>query len=133
MSSADIIVPASDFSALFEIPQLDLSQPELPTFDTDWTEFLNFEPDFSLFPYSPSSASSLANTPPLVDDVILSPSSPPDSDPSSPDPLPDVLPHLNEKDIRFPTAGQPIIQGQDFLLPPGEAGIPYPTALLLPH
>ena len=126
----DVTVPADGFSALFEIPQLDLLQPGLPTFDCDWTEFLNFEPDLSLFPYS-SPASSLASTPPLVDDVILSPSSPSDSDPSSPDPFLNILPHLTEKYIQSPTVGEPIIQGQDFLLPPGEnAGIPSAIVLL---
>lgn len=131
--SADIAVTAGDFSALFEIPQLDLLQPGLPTFDSDWTEFLNCEPDFSLFPYSPSFASSLASTPPLVDDAILSPSSPSDNDLCSPDPLLGILPHLDEKDIQFPI-GSPVIHGQDFFLPPGEdAGITYASALLSVH
>lgn len=131
--SVDVTVPADGFSALFEIPQLDLLQPGLPNFDCDWTEFLNFEPDLSLFPYS-SPASSLASTPPLVDEVILSPSSPSNSGTSSPGPFLNVLPHLNEKHVQSPAVGEPIIQGQDFLLPPGEnAGIPSAFALFSTH
>jgi len=131
--SAVIAVPADGFSALFEIPQLDLLQPGLPTFDCDWTEFLNFEPDLSFSPYSPSHTSSSASTPPLVDDVTLSPSSPSDGCPS-PDLFLNILPHLNEKGIQSPTSGEPMIQGQDFLLPPGEnAGIPSVIALLSAH
>lgn len=122
-----------DFS-LFEIPQLDLSQPGLPITDSDWMEFLNFEPSLSLFPNSPSPASSLASTPPLVDDATLSSSSLSDSYPSSPALLLNVLPYLNEKGSQFPTLGEPTIQGQDFLLPPGEnSGIPSVTALLSVH
>lgn len=130
--SSTVAVPTDGFSSLFEIPQLDHLQPELPTFDCDWTEFLNFEPDLSLFPFS-SPTSSLASTPPLVDDAILSPSSPSDNDPSSPDPFLDILPHLNEKCVQSPVR-VPLIQGQDFLLPPGEdAGIPSIIALLSTH
>lgn len=132
--SIDTTTPADDFSGFFEIPQLDLLQPMLPTFKSDWTEFLNFEPDLSLFPSSPSLASSLAGTPPLVDDAILSPSSLSDSHPSSPDVLLDILPHLVEKGIQFPNVGEPVIQGQDFLLPPGEdAGIHSASVLLSFH
>ena len=121
--SNDLTVSVDDISALFEIPQLDLLQPALPSFSSDWAQFLNFEPDLSLFPFSPSVTSSLDSTPPLVDDAILSPSpsSPSGSNPSSPGPLLDILPHLGEKGIQFPTVGEPMIQGQDFLLPPGEA------------
>jgi hypothetical protein len=129
--SIDTAATADDFSALFEIPQLDLLQPILPTFKSDWTEFLNFEPDLSLFPSSPSLASSSAGTPLLIDDAILSPSPLSDSNPSSPDPLLDILPHLIEKGTQFPNVGEPIIRGQDFLLPPGEdAGI-RPASVLL--
>lgn len=130
-------VPADDISALFDIPQLDLLQQTLPSFSSDWTQFLNFEPDLSPFPSSPSSpslTSSLANTPPLIDDAALSPSSPSDSNSSSPGPLLDILPHLGEKGIQFPTAAEPMIRGQDFLLPPGEdAGILSVSALLSVH
>ena len=122
--SVDVPVSADDFSALFDMPQLDLLQPGLPTFDCDWTEFLNFEPDPSFFPSSPPPASSPLNTPPLVNDAILSPSSPSDSCPSSPGPLFNALPHLN-KDIQSPTLREPMIQGQGLLLAPGEhAGVP---------
>lgn len=126
--SIDVAVPASDFSALFEIPQLDLSQPGIPDFDSGWTEFLNFEPDFSLSPYSHSPVSSWISTPPLADDIILSPRFP-SEDSFSPCPLPKILPCPNEKGIQFPTVREPVIQEQDFLLPPGEgAGIPSITA-----
>jgi len=132
--SNDLTVSVDDISALFEIPQLDLLQQALPSSSSDWTQFLNFEPDLSLFPSSPSLASSLAGTPPLVDDAALSPSSPSYSNPSSPGPLPDVLPHSGEKGIQFPTVGEPMIQGQDFLFPPGEdAGILSISALLPVH
>jgi len=118
------VTPAlDDFSALFEIPRLDLLQSGLPTFDPDWTEFLNFEPDLSPFPSSPSLTPSSASTPPLAGDAILSPLS--DSDPFSLDPLFDIHSHLSEKGIQFPLVGEPVIQEQGFLLPPGEdAGIP---------
>ena len=120
-----------DFSALFEIPQLDPFPPALPTFNIDWTEFLNFEPDLPPFPPSPSLASSSANTPPLIDDAVLSLSSPSYSGPCSPDSLLDILPHLSEKGVQLPIVGEPVIQGQEFLLPPGEnAGIPSYGALL---
>lgn len=125
--STDIAAPADDFSTLFEIPRLDLLQPGLPTFDSDWAEFLNFEPNFSLFPYSPSLSSSLASTPPLIDDAILSPF-PFGSDPSGPNHLLDILPHLNEKDIRFPAAREPTIQRQCFPLLPGEEAVIPSTA-----
>ena len=130
----DIAIPVSldEFSALFEMPQLDLLQSSHLTFDSDWTEFLNFDPDLPPFP-SPSLVSLLENTPPLVNDATLSPS-PPDSGPSSPDPLLDTLPHLNNKGVRFHAVGEPIIQEQDFLLPPGEnAGIPSAYSLLSVH
>jgi len=127
--SADVAVTADDLSTLFEIPQLDLLQPGLPTFDCDWTEFLNFEPDLSLFPYSPSTMPSLSSTPPLVDDAILSPS-PSDGDLPNPDPFLKTLPLLNEKDDQFPTTGEPIIREPYSLLPPREdAGIPSAAAL----
>jgi hypothetical protein len=129
--STDTAAPVDDFSALFEIPQLDLLQSMLPTFKSDWTEFLNFEPDLSLFSSSPSLASSLAGTPPLVDDALLSPSPLYESDSSSPSPLLDIPPLLVEKGILFPNVGEPVIQGQEFLLPPGEdAGIPSASVLL---
>lgn len=127
-------MPVDPFTALFEIPQLNLLQPALPSFNTDWTEFLNFEPDLSFSLSSPLFPSSLANTPPLVDDTILSPSSPPDSGPSSPDSLLDPLPHLSEKSMQFDTVARPMIQGQDFLLPLGDnTGISSVSALLLVH
>lgn len=123
-----------DFPALFEMPQLDLLRSTLPTFGSDWTEFLNFEPDLSLFPPSPSLASSSASTPPLIDDAILSPSSPSCGDPYSPDPVLDILPHFSEKGVQIPVVGGPIIQGSEFLFPPGEdAGIPSTSALLTIH
>ena len=112
------------FSALFDIPQPDQLQPGLPTFDSDWTEFLNFEPDLSLSPYSLSPPSSLANTPPLTDDIILFPSSSSDGDLSSPDPLLNILPRMDEKHLQSTTIGGPLIHEQDFILPLGEeAGI----------
>ena len=116
------------------MPQLDFLQPSLPSFDSDWREFLNFEPDLSLFQPSPSLASSLAGTPPLVDDATLSPPSLLDSGPSSPDPFCDFLPCLSEKGTQYPIVAEPMIQGQDFLLPPGEdAGIPFANVLLTIH
>ena len=128
----DIPAPTSDFTSLLEMPQLDLFPPTLPTFNADWTEFLNFESEFSLFPSSPSVVSSSASTPPLMDDAILSPSFPSYSNPCSPDSLLEVLPRLGEKGIQLPTVGEPIIQEQEFLLPPGEnSGIPSASALLL--
>ena len=130
----ELAVAVHEISAFFEIPQLDLLQQTLPSSSCDWTQFLNFEPDLSLFLSSPSLTSSLAGTPPLVDDAALSPSSPSDSNPSSPGPLLDILPHLAEKGIQFPTTGEPMIQGQDFLFPPGEnAGILSISALLPVH
>lgn len=130
----DLAVSVDDISPLFEIPQLDLLQQPLPSFSSDWTQFLNFELDLSLFPSSPSLTSSLASTPPLVDDATLSPPSPSDSNPSSPGPLFCALPHLSDKGIQLPTTGEPMIQGQDFLFPPGEdAGIPSISALLSLH
>lgn len=132
--SHDLAVPVDDISALFEIPQLDLLQPALPSFNSDWTQFLNFEPDLSLFPSSPSLSSSSASTPPLVDDAILSPSPASYSDLSSRGPLLDIFSHMEEKGIQLPTVGEPVIQGQDFLLPPGEdAGIPFASTLLAVH
>lgn len=116
---------------MFEMPQLDLLQPGPLTFHSDWTEFLNFEPDPPLFLSSPSLVPSLANTPSLADDALPSPSSPSNSDPPSPDSLLNILPHLNDKGFQFPAIGEPIIQEQDFLLPPGEnAGIPSAVSLL---
>lgn len=129
----DVVAPVADFSALFEIPQLDLLQSGLPSFDSDWTEFLNFQHDLSFFSYSPPFIPSLASTPPLVDDAILLPS-PPECDPQSPDPFLNILPRLNEKGVFFSTVGEPLIQEQEFLLPPGEsAGIPSTTTLLSLH
>jgi len=125
----DIIAPAEDFTALFEIPQLELLQPTLFTLNSDWSEFLNFESDLSLFPSLPSLTPSLAGTPPLVDDATLS-SSPPYSNPPSPDSPLEMLPYLSDKGIQL-TTGEPIIGGQDFLLPPGEnAGIASASVLL---
>lgn len=134
MLSNDLPVHADDISAFFEIPQLDLLRPVLPSFGSDWTQFLNFEPDLSLFPPSPSLTPSLASTPPLVDDAVLSPSSPSHSDPSGISLFLDIPPHLGEKGTQFPTVGEPVIQGQDFLLPPGEdVGITFVGALLPVH
>lgn len=134
MPPSGVAAPVSvddDFSALFEMPQLDLLQPGPPTFNSDWTEFLNFEPDLPHFPPSPSLVPSLANTPPLVDDAILSPSSPSNTDPPSPESLLDILPHLNDKGFQFHAVGEPMIQEQCFLLPLGEnTGIPSAAALL---
>jgi len=127
----DVVAPVEDFSALFEMPQLDLLQSDLPTFHCDWSEFLNFQPEFSLFPSSPSLTPSLASTPPLVDDATLSPSSTSYGGPSSPVSVPDILPHLSDKEAQLPTLRRAIIRGQDFLLPPGEtAGIPSASTLL---
>lgn len=127
-------VSVDDFSTLFEIPQLDLSQQTLPTFSSDWTEFLNFDPDLPLFHSSPTLASSSANTPPLVDDDALSPSPPSDSDLSSPHFLLGVLPQSSDKGVLLPAVWEPIILEQDFLLPPGEgAGILSASALLSVH
>lgn len=123
-----------DFSALFKMPQLDLLRPTLATFNSDWTEFLNFEPDLPLSPSSPSIIPSLASTPPLVADANLSPLSLPNCGPSSPNTLLDILPHFSDKEFQFPALGEPIIQGQDFMLPPGEsAGIYSASALLSVH
>ena len=133
-ASIEVAESPDNFSALFEIPQLDLLQSTLPTFTSDWTEFLNFEPELSLFPSSPSLASSSASTPPLVDDASLSPSSPFYNDLSSPDSLLTILPHLSDKETQLPTVVGPIIHGECFLLPPGEnAGIPSVGALLSVH
>jgi hypothetical protein len=126
------------FPALFEIPQLDLLQSQFPTFNADWMEFLNFEPDLSLFPPSPSLASSLASTPPLVDDAILPPASPsslPENHPPSPELLRDILPRLlGEKYDQFPMVREPAIREQEFLLPPGDVVvIPSISALLSVH
>ena len=113
------------------MPQLDLLQSALPTFTSDWTEFLNFEPDFSPFPSSPSLLSSSTSTPSLIDDAALSLPSPLYDGPSSPKSLLHILPHLSDKETPLPIVGEPAIQGQDFLLPPGEdAGIPSFATLL---
>jgi len=129
----NIIVQAEDFTALFEMPQLELSQPELATLNSDWSEFLNFEPDLSLFPSLPSLIPSLASTPHLVDDATLPPS-PPCSNPPSPDSPLETLPYLGDKKIELTTGREPIIGGQDFLLPPGEnVGIASAGALLSVH
>jgi len=111
-SSINDTPPVDDFSALFEIPQLDLFQPTLSTLNPDWTEFLNFQPDLSFFRLSPS-------TPPFVDDDSLPPSSPFHSSPLTPNPILDILPGPDEckKAIQFPTAGEPVIQGRDSLFP----------------
>ncbi|KAF9641965.1 hypothetical protein BDM02DRAFT_3273633 [Thelephora ganbajun] len=127
---ADVVVQAEDFTALFEMPPLELLQSELPTFNSDWSEFLNFETDLSIFSSSLSLTPSSTSTPPLVDDATLPPSSPLHSDPSSPNSPLEILPCLSDKGIKSPT-GEPIIEGQDFLLPPGEnAGIPSAGVLL---
>lgn len=130
--STDPDLPA-DFSALFEIPQLDLSHSIFPT-DTDWTEFLNFGPDLSPFSTSPSPMPSFTSTPLLINDAILSPSPSSCSIPSSPQLPLDVLPHLNEKDAQLHPVGEPVIYGQDFLFPPYDnAGISCATILLSTH
>lgn len=125
----DPVASEANFSSLFEIPQLDLLQSELPTFDSHWSEFLNFDPDLSPFPLSPSLMSSSTSTPSLADDAILSPFPSPE-DSSLISPL-GTLPYLSDKSSQLQTLGEPIIQGQDFLLSPGEtAGIPSASALL---
>lgn len=132
--SIDVPVPVDDFSTLFEIPKLDPLQPVHSTFNADWTEFLNFEPDSSLFSPSSSLIPSFTSTPSLVDDVTLSPPSVSDHGPSSPGSLPDFYLLLNEKGTRSSTVGEPIIQGLDFLLPPGEeVGISSAASLLSTH
>ncbi|KAF9654224.1 hypothetical protein BDM02DRAFT_3182051 [Thelephora ganbajun] len=134
VSSTDTAVSADAFTTLFEIPQIGLLQPALPSFDSDWTEFLNFEPYLSHSRSSPLLTPSSASTPLLVYDPIISPSSPPDSGFSSPNSFLDILPHLSEKSLQFPIAVDPTTQGQDFLLPPGDdAGIPFPSASLSIH
>ena len=126
VATTDTISSVAGFPGSFEIPQLDLLQSELPSFDSDWSEFLNLDPDLSLFPPSPSLLSSSASTPPLADDAILSIPTPS----SLFSPL-ETLPYLIDKGYQLQTLGEPIIQGQDFLLPPGEAtGIPSASALL---
>lgn len=123
----------NDFS-LFEIPQLNPFPPTPPTFDLDWTEFLNFEPEFSFFHPSPTLSPSSTSTPPLIDDTVLPPSSPFYSNPCSPGSLLEVLPHQSEKGLQLFAVGEPVIQEQEFLLPPGEsAGIPSVSALLSVH
>lgn len=134
MPSIDVVASVDDLTAFFETPPLDLLQSSLPSFDSDWSEFLNFEPDLSPFQLSPSLASSLAGTPPLINDASLSPSSLPDSGLSSPDPICHILPHLSEKSTQSLIVAEPIIQGQDFLLPPGEdARIPFSDVLPTIH
>ena len=126
IATTDTISSVTGFPGSFEIPQLDLLQSELPSFDSDWSEFLNLDPDLSLFPPSPSLLSSSASTPPLADDAILSIPTPS----SLFSPL-ETLPYLIDKSYQLQTLGEPIIQGQDFLLPPGEAtGISSASALL---
>ena len=116
------------------MPQLDLLQPSLPSFDSDWSQFLNFERDLSLFQHSPSLASSLANTPPLVDDATLSPPFLPDSGLPSPDPLCILLPHLSEKNAQYPVVAEPMIREHNFwLLPSDGGGIPSADVLLAIH
>jgi hypothetical protein len=132
--SPDVATSVDAFTALFEMPQFDLLQPSLPSFDSDWSEFLNFAPELSLFQPSPSLASSLAGTPPLVDEATLSPPSLPDSGFSSPDPLCILLPSSSEKIAQLPIFPEPIIQGQDFLLLPGDdAGISSADILFTMH
>lgn len=130
--TTDVAVPLDEFSALFEIPQIDLLQSALPAFNADWTEYLNLEPDPSIFLSSPPLVPPFVEIPSLVDDAILS--LPCAGDPPSPEPPSDILPHLSEKSVRLPIVGEPIIRGQDFLFPPGEeAGIPSSAALLFAH
>ena len=131
-ASVDATIPVENFSALFETPQLELLQPGIPNFDSDWSEFLNFEPDFSLFPFPDSSASSLVSTPASADALL--PPSFHRGDPSSLCLLSDTPLRFNEKDIRFPVVTEPAIQEQDPSLPPGEdPGIPSITNLLSAH
>lgn len=68
-----------------------------------------------------------------MDNAALSPFSPSYGASSSPLSVPDNLPRLNDKDVRL-WAGEPMIQGQDFLLPPSEtAGILSASTLLSAH
>lgn len=117
--SVDSNMSVNVLTALFEMPQLDLLQPALPSFDSDWSEFLNFEHDSSLFQSSPLLPLSSTSTPPLIDDATLSPPSLPDSGLPSPDSS-NVPLHPSEKSIQFSAIAEPIIHGQDFLLSPGD-------------
>lgn len=130
VSYADVATPAGAPTALFETPRFDLLQSSLPSFNSDWSEFLNFEPELSPFQPSTSLASSLAGTPPLIDDATLSPHSLPDSGLPSPDSFCNILPHLSEKSAQFPIVLETIIRGQEFLLLPGDTGIPSTDILL---
>ena len=105
-----------EFSGLFEIPQADSLQATLP-FGPDWTEFLNFGPELSLFPPSPSLISSLASTPPLADDALLSPCC---GNTPSTGPVPDALPLLSRQKVQPSVIRCPMIQESGFLLPLGE-------------